>query len=76
MSIALFVGSEFSEMTLLRRSGRWAFSMVRGVGTVWLDERNPSVDGIVIVPGSSVVSMYIVIARGGGAMRSFLACGV
>ena len=70
MSTARF-GRSLSEPTAWRRKGRLLEkeSSGRGVGT-GREERRPRVGGNVIEDGSSVESMYIVIALGGGATRS------
>lgn len=42
-----------------------------GVGGKCVEDRIPRVEGKVMAAGSSVESMYIVRARGGGAIKSF-----
>lgn len=70
MSTARF-GRSLSEPTAWMRKGRLLEkeSSGRGVGT-GREERSPRVGGNVIEDGSSVESMYIVIALGGGAIKS------
>ena len=50
--------------------GEKARSDGRGVGGRCVEDRIPRVEGKVMAEGSSVESMYIVRARGGGATRS------
>ena len=77
-SIALLLGNELSDTLPCSNSGLVPVlpaAIALGFGTAWPAYLSPSVEGIVIVPGSSFVSTYIVSALGAGATRSVRACG-
>ena len=73
-SRALFVGNELSDPVACNSSGLRVVSIGTGFDWARIGGRTPNVDGNAIASGSSVVSTYIVMARGGGAMRSSRPC--